>query len=100
MIERFPFEPLIPIIEARYRQPNDGDGVHYSVVGICAKTAAVTGVARGRVQSWHRYGLSLTHADEVACALGLHGGQIWPTQWSATAEEVPQPRRRVTSPAA
>lgn len=100
MSERFPFDPLIPIIEARYRQPNDADGTHYGAVGVVSKTVNVTGIARGRVQGWQRRGLNLRAADEIACVLGLHGSIIWPEQWRATVAAEPQPQRRAKTPAA
>jgi hypothetical protein len=83
--ERFPFEPLVAIIEARWRQPNDGDGVHLGHIGIEAKTEAVTGMKRGRVRWWRCNGLTLRAADEVAVSLGLHPAQVWPIEWRATA---------------
>ena len=96
----FPFEPLIPIVEARWRQPNDGDGTHFGVVGIAAKTAAVTGMRRERVNWWRRNGLTLKAADEGAAELGYHPSNIWPTEYRASAAAGTRPRRRASTPAA
>jgi hypothetical protein len=100
MGERFPFEPLVPIIERRFREPNGEDNIHYCSLGINAKAAQVTGVKRGRINGWRRAGLTLAAADEIAWELGLHPAEIWPIEWGASAGvEPPLPLRASRSAA-
>lgn len=81
--ERFPFEPLIPIVDARWREPNPNNQGHENIghIGITGKTVDVTGMSRPRILRWRKNGLDVRAADEVAVALGYHPGQIWPEQW-------------------
>lgn len=76
--ERFPFDPLIPIIERRYQQP--AKCTHVTIAG---KTASVLQRPASSVYKWMRSGLTVKAADQVAVRLGYHPGEIWPEWWQA-----------------
>lgn len=80
-----PFEPLIPIIEARYRPPNPTEGKGYNpAISVVGKTAAVTGMTRERLSRAVRSGVNIWLADEIATSLGMHAREIWLDEWDAT----------------
>lgn len=78
MTRRFPFNPLIPLIEAAY-EPTSTD----QQIGIVGKTVAVLKVDRQQVYRWLDYGLRIDDADESALELGLHPALIWPDEWAS-----------------
>ena len=80
-----PFEAIIPIIEARYREPNPQEGCGYNPQRtIVGKTASVTGLTRERLHRAFRSGVNIYLADEIATALGMHAREIWLDDWDAT----------------
>lgn len=77
---RFPFDPLVPLIEQRY-QPDPKD----TVITIVGKTARVLGVQRSLVYRWQQRGLTHETADRLACALDFHPAELW-HEWGSEVE--------------
>lgn len=42
------------------------------------------GINPRQVYRWRSYGVQWSRADQMACALGLHPGDIWPEWWEAS----------------
>ena len=49
--------------------------------------ADLTGINRRTIQRWPERGLRPFDADQVACALGMHPIEIWPTEWADWLED-------------
>jgi hypothetical protein len=75
---RYPFAPLEPLIEAKWRPMKENDVEH---AGITAKASRLLETSRGSVIHWRKAGMNEKTADRVACALGYHPGLVWPEWW-------------------
>lgn len=64
--------PLAPLLEV------GGTGIK--------TTARALGIDPAQLHRWRRYGLTIDQADEMACRLGLHPIEIWPTEWAAETD--------------
>jgi hypothetical protein len=74
---RLPLEPLLAVVPPT---PATGWGSdHLTPIGALER---LTGVCRNSVYRWRRQGGSPEdRADELACRLGLHPGEVWGADW-------------------
>jgi hypothetical protein len=71
---RFPVEPLLRAAGVRFEaRPN--------TESLKADVADAIGVERATFEMWQRRGMRWPHADQAACALGLHPSDVWPEWW-------------------
>lgn len=81
-IRRWPFEPLEPLIEARYRNHPAAGNNRATTIGIAGRAGHVLDVNASQIHLWRRDGLPDQAADRIALRLGYHPAQIWP-DWHA-----------------
>lgn len=77
---RFPFTPLVPLIESSWRPLNE-DAARAFNMTIIGKTGDLLGVCPSTVRRWMREGLGACSADRAATALGFHPGLVWQDWW-------------------
>lgn len=80
-LRRWPFDPVVRLIEVRWRAPN----AFVSHIGVDGQAARVLGIDRRAVNRWRHRGLTCRAADRVATALNLHPANLWP-DWLEVVE--------------
>ena len=84
-IRRWPFAPLEPLIDARYKDLPAGGNNRVTTIGVAGKAAHVLDLAASQIHLWRKEGLPDRAADRIAVRLGYHPVQIWPEWHGETA---------------
>jgi hypothetical protein len=77
------FDPVDEYAEMRFGNrvvSSDRDSATWTLQSPLDTLALTVGVCRSNVYKWKRKGLSITQADRLSIALGLHPSALWP-EW-------------------
>jgi len=90
IMPRFSMEPVYDIIEGSDHAMRSVAGAQPQLEArvMFRYTGEVFGVTSTTAKRWHREGVSLYQADEIAVKLGRHPTQLWPDWQTAEIESV------------